>query len=172
MKQIFLGLFCIAIAASLLAQEKYPTPTIPLDQKFNRSVNQIWALTAAGINQAKANGISPYDYGRSIGKLYAPTWGNRDFDGFVKGMLGNFEYLRTPQEKPAVAKVNPDGSVALITDDKVMHTYFDRKPFNVNYEECLQYFNGILDVFASDIIHGKATYEHQDSVLVTTIRRQ
>jgi hypothetical protein len=172
MKQVFLTLLCMAVAAGLLAQEKYPTPTPTADQKFKRAVNQYWSLTAAAINQAKANGITPYDYGKSIGKLYAPTWRNPDFDGFVKGMLWNFEMFRAPQEKQAVAKENSDGSVTLSMDDKVIHGFFANKPFNVTYDEVLDYYKGITEVFASDIIQGKTSYKHQDSVLLYTFKRQ
>ncbi|MGE5519694.1 MAG: hypothetical protein ACM3VS_07185 [Candidatus Dadabacteria bacterium] len=171
MKQLFFTLLCMAFTSVLLAQEKYPTPTLTPDQKFNRSVNQYWAITAAAISQAKVSGISPYNYGKSIGKLFAPTWRNPDFDGFVKGMLWNFESFRLAQEKPPVAKENADGSVTLMQDDKRMHTYFTNTPFNVSYEEALDYFKGITDVFASDIIHAKGSFEHQDSILVYNFKK-
>lgn len=172
MKQIYLTLFLLAVAGGLLAQEKYPTPTPTADQKFNRAVNQYWVLTAAAISQAKANGISPYEFGRSMGKTFALTWGNPDFDGFVKGMLWNFEMFRAPQEQQAVAKENPDGSVTLRMDDRVLHGLFANRPFNVTYEEALDYWKGITDVFATDLIGGKISLEHRDSVLLYTIRRQ
>lgn len=173
MKRMLFALICIAFAGTVLAQEKYPAPTPPNpDQKFNSMLYQYWALTAAAINLAKANGISPFEYGKSVGKLFAPTWGLTDFDKMVKGMMNNFEMMRRKNDSQPVAKENNDGSVSIIADDHTIHDYFTRKPFNITYDEFLQYFSGIFQYIAKDRIQGKTSFDHQDSLLIFTVKRQ
>ena len=172
MKCILLTLLSIGLGASLLAQGKYPTPTLTTDGKFDRSVNQYWYLTAAAINRAKSSGITPFEYGKSIGKLFATTWPSTDFDKFISGMLWNLEMVRGLKERQAAAIENPDGSVTLTMDDKVIHDLFSRKPFNVSYEDCLDYWNGLSKAMASDLFKGTSSFEHRDSVLLFTFKKQ
>ena len=172
MKLIISMLICFSIAGGLLAQEKYPVPKPTIDQKFNRTLYQYWALTAGAINLAKSNGITPYVYGKSMGKLFVPGWGKPDFDGVIKSTLMNMEYMRRSKDTPPVAKENQDGSVSIIFDDDTWHDYFAKPMFNVTYDEFLDYFRGLSEVLASELVQANVTMERKDSILVSTYRRK
>ncbi len=114
MKKYLTIIICLALACDLLAQEKYSVPVFTGDQKHEGMLRQFWYLAAAGCNFAKTHGVTPYEYGKYVGNLFAPTWGAaNDFEGYVRGMIYNFEFMRLNSMAALVVKENEDGSVSI-----------------------------------------------------------
>jgi len=95
MKKIFGFLFCLLISTSLLAQDKYTVPDISVEDKFNRTLGQFWGIFATSVDFAKSQGITPHDYGKYLGKVFAPTWNKEaGFEGMVWGTVYNWETFK------------------------------------------------------------------------------
>ena len=172
MKKYLTFIVCLVMAVNLIAQEKYPVPVRTSDQKLARMAYQYWTLTAAGINFAKTHGVTPYDYGKFMGNLFAPTWGaGNNFEGFIKGMIGNFESMRLISDPAIVVKEDNDGSVRISTNDKIYHRYFPDGKGYATYDEFREYFRGLSEPLA-DHMGAKVLIEVQDTMMVFTIKKK
>lgn len=162
----------LLMAGSLLAQDKYPIPVRTGDQKHSRMVYQYWSLTAGGINFAITHGVTPYDYGKYMGSLFAPSWGaGNDFEAYIKGMIGNFESMRLTSDPALVVKEDKNGSVSIFTNDKIIHRYFPEGKGYVTYNEFIEYFKGISEPIA-DYMGAKMLIEIKDTLFVYTMRKK
>jgi hypothetical protein len=168
-----LSLFvCLLLGYSLLAQEKFPIPPLGSEEKHIRAVSQAWVMAAAGMNYAKTKGTSPYEYGKYLGNLFAPSWGQGDnFDTYVRGSIFNLESFRDNTDTPLQIKENPDGSVSIVTADRMFHKYFpEGSPF-ASYSEFLEFIKGLNEPIAN-YMGGTMTMENRDGLLVFTYRKK
>jgi hypothetical protein len=172
MKKSLSLLICILFAGVLIAQEKYPIPALSSDQKHERAVSQAWVLLASGMNFAKMHGISPFEYGKYLGNLFAPSWGDgNDFDQFVRGSIFNYESFRHVTDAPLQVKENPDGSVTVLTSEQMWHKYFpDGNPF-ASYNEFLEMIRGLNEPIANHM-GATVTMESKDNQLIFTYRKK
>jgi len=172
MKKYLTFIICLILTGSLVAQEKYPIPVRTSDQKHNRTLGQFCVASAAGINFAKAHGVTPFEYGKYIGNLFAPSWGaGNDFDAYVKGSIFNLENFRHVSDAVLTVKENQDGSVSIISNDKMWHKYIpDGNPY-ASYNEFLEYMNGLNEPIAN---HMGATFttEIKDTLLIFTLKKK
>ena len=63
MKKSLSLLFCLVLMGTVIGQEKYSVPEIPVKKKLNRTYSQTWGILAVGVDFAKSQGVTPYDYG-------------------------------------------------------------------------------------------------------------
>jgi hypothetical protein len=171
MKKYLTLVIFLLLAGSLLAQEKYPVPVLTGDQKHGNMVFQYWVMNAAGISFAKAHGVTPYEYGKYIGNLFAPTWGQgNNFEGYVKGAIYNMSFL-CPSDAGLVVKENEDGSVSIRTDDSIWHKFFPEGQGFASYDEFIEYMRGINEPIA-DHMGATITIKRQDTQLVFTLKKK
>ena len=172
MKKILSALMCFLLAGALFAQEKYPIPSLSSDQKHGRAVGQAWVIAAAGMNFAKTKGVSPYEYGKYLGTLFAPSWGEgNDFDQFVRGSIYNYESFRHVTDPPLQVKENTDNSVTVVTSEQMWHNYFpEGNPF-ASYNEFLELVKGLNESIANHM-GATVTMENQGNQLIFTFRRK
>jgi hypothetical protein len=172
MKKYLAFITCLILACSLFAQEKYPVPVRTGDQKHSRMIYQYWALSAAGLNFAKTHGVTPYDYGKYMGNLFAPSWGaGNNFEAYVKGMIGNWESMRLATDPGLVIKEDKDGSVSISSNDKILHRYFPEGKSYSTYDEFREYFKGVNEPIA-DYMGAKVLLELKDTLIVFTMRKK
>ncbi len=132
------------------AEEKYPVPVLEVNQKHGRVLGQAWATDAAAIHFAKSKGVSPYEFGCYIGKLFAPSWGtDRSFDRLIKGSLFNIETFRHITDTAIEVNENTDGSVSIVTSENMWHKYFaDNNPF-ASFSEFMDFSRGLFGEIAA-----------------------
>jgi len=172
MKKYLAFFTCLILACSLFAQEKYPIPVRTGDQKHARAMYQYWALNAGGINFAKTHGVTPYDYGKYMGNLFAPSWGaGNNYEAYVRGMIGNWESMRLSSDPVLVVKEEKDGSVIVTTNEITLHRYFPEGNGYSTYNEFIEYFRGIGDPIA-DHMGAKVKIELIDTLIVFTMRKK
>ena len=172
MKKYLTFIICFVLACNLLAQEKYPVPILTGDQKSDRMLGQFWYLGAAGCNFAKTHGVTPNEYGKYIGNLYAPTWGaGNNFEDYVKGMIYNFECLRLNSDAGLVVKENEDGSVSIRLNDNFLKKLFPEGNGFASYDECVEFMKGINDPIA-DHMGATIKIEFQDNLMITTLKKK
>lgn len=170
MKKFLSLAILLIISANLNAQEKYPVPVRTSDQKHARAVGQAWFMIASGVNLAKAQGITPYEYGKTLGKLFAPTWGSgNNFDSYVKGMIFNYESLRNVSDSPLKVIENSDGSVTILMNENNWHKYLpEGNPF-ASFSEVFECMKGVSDPIA-DHMGATFTMELKDTLIITTLK--
>jgi hypothetical protein len=172
MKKYLTFIFCLLLCGNLAAQEKYPIPVRTSDQKHGRALSQFYACMAAGINFAKSHGVTPYEYGKYLGNLFAPSWGaGNDFEGFVKGSIYNLESFRHISDAALVVKENEDGSVSVITNDKMWHRYFPEGKGYASYDEFKDCMKGMYEPLGNHM-GATLTQETRDTLLVYTFRKK
>ena len=172
MKKSLTIIICLVLTASLIAQEKYPVPVRTADQKHGRALFQFYSCLAAGISFAKAHGVTPYEFGKYMGNLYAPSWGaGNDYEAFVKGSIYNFESFRHVTDAALVVEENKDGSVSIIMNDKMWHKYFPEGKGYASYGEFNECMKGLMEPISN---HMGATLskENRDSLLIYTFRKK
>jgi len=149
MKKLLSLLISIVFVVCAFGQEKYAVPDVSLENKLDRTYYQLWAMFAAGIDFAEAQDMSPYEYGKYMGKVFAPSW-NKDagFEGFVKGMIYNWECFKTDQDGPLVVRVIDEGTVAIQFPTISWSKYFpEGNPYGT-FEEASECLRGLTEVIA------------------------
>lgn len=157
----------------IVTEDKYSSvPNITADQKHGRTLFQCWVVVAAGANYAKTQGTSPYEYGKYLGKLFAPTWGaGNDYEKLVKGMIYNLESFRHASDAPLVVKENADGSVSIRMDEKMIHKYLpEGNPF-LDFKEFLELSRGLYEAIA-DYMGATFTSEITGTKMINTYTKK
>jgi hypothetical protein len=150
MKRIFVFLLGLMFSAALLGQEKYAVPDISVENKFNRTLGQFWGLFAASVDFAKSQGVTPHEYGKHLGKVFATTW-NKDagFEGMVRGTIYNWETFKTDEDGPVKVKEMDNGSVIITVPRRAWDKYFSENFPPIAFEEMLECMQGIMDEIAN-----------------------
>jgi hypothetical protein len=158
---ILLGLFFIGNA---IGQDKFTVPELSLEQKHNRVNSQIPAFLSAGISFAKTKDVTPYEYGKYVGKLFASTWDkDAGFDGFVNGMIFISESGRSNEDRLIEIKENGDGSVTIIRPPGPMSKYGNAFATIEERNECM---TGVLEQIAK---YMGCTISREDTELTSII---
>jgi hypothetical protein len=172
MKKYLTLIICILLVNNLLGQEKYPIPVRTADQKHARTLSQFWVVGAGGINFAKTHGVTPYEYGKYLGNLFAPSWGaGNDFNAFVKGTIYNLENFRHISDAPLVVKENQDGSVSIALNEKIMHKYFPEGNPYTSFDEVFEFMKGVNEPIA-DHMGAIVKAEVKDSLVIYTLKKK
>ena len=173
MKKIIMSVVtCLLLSGLIVAQEKYPVPVRTGDQKHGRTLSQFYWGQSAAIIFAKEHGVSPYEFGKSMGKLAAQTWGpGNDFERLVKGVIYNWENFRHVSDTVLVIKENEDGSVIIISDEKMIKKYFPDDGSHVSYDEYKECFKGMFEPIA-DHMGATISMEYRDNLMITTITKK
>jgi hypothetical protein len=152
MRRIFVILFCFSLTSSLLAQEKYTVPDIRLEEKFDRILGQFWGIFATSVDFAKSQGITPYDYGKYLGKVFAPTW-NKDagFEGLVRGTLYNWENFKRDEDGKIQLQEMDDGSVVISVPRMAWDRYFSENFPPVSFKETMECMQGVSEEIATHL---------------------
>ncbi len=88
MKKLILFIAAIFLAIGLYAQQEFIVPEVPVAQKHQRVLSDYSTSVIVGINFAKTQGLTAFEYGSSIGEKFMYTWNKEaGFEGFVNGKL-------------------------------------------------------------------------------------
>jgi hypothetical protein len=172
MKKFLSLVVCILFAGSILAQEKFAIPERTAEQKHERTLFQLWiAGFGGGINFAKAHGVTPYDYGKYLGELFAPGWGGENnFEALVNGSIMNFEDCRLASDPALVVKENPDGSVSITQDVNIYQRYFPDGNQVVSFDEFVDCLKGVMGSIAS-YLGATSNLEIKDNLMIHTFKK-
>jgi hypothetical protein len=172
MKKYFAIILCLLITVNLLSQEKYSVPVITSDQKSESWAYQYWTMISAGVKFAKTQGVTPYAYGKYMGSLFAPSWGaGNNFEAYVRGMVFNFEAMHLTSDPKIIVKEDNDGSVEILTNDKIFHRYFPVGKGYATYNEFIEFFKGVSEPIA-DHMGAKTLIEIKDTIIVISIKKK
>jgi hypothetical protein len=149
MRKLLVITALILFAGIAFGQEKFTVPDISPSEKHNRTNYQFWVMHAAGINFAKEQGISPYDYGKHIGNLFAPSWNKEaGFEGFVNGLIYNWENFKSDEDGPMTIKENENGSVTIVYPIKAWKKYLPDGNSLASFQESMESLRGIGEPIA------------------------
>lgn len=170
MKQYLLLATCLLLSGIVLSQEKYTVKIPTGDQKHSQAIFELYGFMGAGINFAKSHGVTPYEYGKYLGNLFAPGWSG-GFDVFVKEVIGHNELTRRASDPSVDVKENSDGSVTITSDQKMWRRYFgdDNKIATMN--EFIDYLKGLYEPIA-DRMGAITKVELKDASMVFTLMKK
>ena len=98
-----------------------------------------------GINFAKSQGVSPYDYGIYVGTIYASHWNPEiGFEGFVTNAIRAWASLMTDQGGKIIVTEKADNSVLMEFPKNEMTKFLRKENPVATTEEVVEYFNGVL----------------------------
>lgn len=163
---------CLMFIGSVFAQEKFTVPERTVEQKFHRALYSGWTNFAAGIMFAKSQGLSAYEYGQFVGKEFAKSWNKENgFDGFVRGMLFNYESSRFESDDEIVVKEIDDGTVIIEYPTVIFKRYFPEDNIYVSYEDAKDCFKAVLFEIG-DYLGCKVSLEEKGDVTVNTFTKK
>ena len=114
-------------------------------QKHSRTLSETYGFVATGINFAKSQGVSPFDYGIYVGTIYASYWNPEiGFEGFVKSVIRAWECLRTDQDGKISVTEKADNTVLMEFPKKAMTKFLGGENPIATTEEVVEYFKGVL----------------------------
>lgn len=172
MKKLLSIAICLVFIGSAFGQEKFLVPERTPEQKHNRTMSQFWSVFAAGINFAKSQDISPYDYGKYIGNLFAPGWNKENgFDGFVNGMIFNWENFKTDADGPMVIKEKDDGSVIIILPVTAFEKYLPEGNAYASFIDAMDCMQGMLEPIA-DYLGCAVNQEVTEESIIHTFKKK
>ena len=130
---------------SLFAQEKFPVPELTYKQKHSRVLSETFGFVTTGINFAKSQGVSPYDYGIYVGTIYASYWNSEiGFEGFVNSAIRAWESMMTDQDDKIIVTEKADNSVLMEFPKNAITKFIGRENPIATTEEVMEYFKGVL----------------------------
>jgi hypothetical protein len=172
MKRHLFIIVCLLYSGSLLAQEKYPIPVRTGDQKHATAIYQLYGFMGAGINFAKAHGVTPYEYGKYLGTIFAPGWGpENNFDSFISGVIMHNELSRRPSDPAILVKENVDGSVSILSNEKIWHRYYGDNNNYASFSEFIEFINGLYQPIA-ERMGATMKSEVRDTLMVFTFKKK
>ena len=171
MKKLFCFLTGLLFWGSLFAQEKFPVPERTCEQKHNMVMYQSWSMIHASINFAKSQGVSPYEYGKFVGGLFAPSWNPEGgFDAVVATMLNVWESFKTDADGDIVMNEMEDGSVSMDYPRKALEKYISGENSYTSMDEIVEYFQGVLKPIA-DYMGCTVNLKLTETSMVFTVKK-
>lgn len=172
MKKLLSISICLLFIGSVFAQEKFVVPERTPEQKHRRATLMFWSWYGAGINFAKSQGVSAYDYGKYVGTLYAIGWNKENgLDGFVNGMIFNWKNMKFDADGEIVVKENDDGSVVVTYPAIIIKSYFPEENPYASYKESIDCFRGTMEEIG-DYLGCTFSQEVTDDFIVNTFRKK
>ena len=154
------------------AQEKFTIPELTLEQKHNRSLFQLYSMMKVGIKFANSQGVAPYEYGKYCGSQFAKSWNQENgYEGFIRGMIYNWESFRSVQDDPLVPEEMDDGSVEIKLPLDMMKRYYREDDLYASFEEGLEAFRGMIEPIA-DRMGSVCKLEVIEEFIVYTISKK
>jgi hypothetical protein len=170
MKQYLLLATSLLLSGVMLSQEKYPINIPTSDEKHSQAIFQLYGFMGAGINFAESHGVTPYEYGKYLGNLFAPSWSG-NFNGFVEAVIGHNELTRRVSDPSIEVKENSNGSVTIISDEKMWRRYFSDDNKIATMNEFVDYLQGLYEPIA-DRMGATTKLELKDSSMVFTLMKK
>lgn len=156
MKKILSLVILVFLFAQISAQDGFTVPQVSQQEKEQILYNHVIAYAVTGISFAKSKGVSAEEYGRYIGKLFAPMWNPDDgFGALASGMM----YI--------LAGMHPNNEMTIIDQNKNMVKFkmknvtmaFGQGPFlGVTEKEFLDCSYGVIDELAKRM---NAEFKHK-----------
>ena len=149
MKKLFMVLplvflLCFTFVTSVVGQETFKLPELTVEQKYKSMVRMFWGNIAPGIRFAKSYNVSPYEYGKFYGKLFAQYWNKEvGFKGYVQGVLRNWSFFITDTDSKIIIEKESDNMLIFKVPPSAFFNYFGKEGrHGVSAEEMLQMING------------------------------
>ncbi|MGW8315935.1 MAG: hypothetical protein ACWGNV_10070 [Bacteroidales bacterium] len=125
MRKFAIILVCAVFIFPALGQEGTSNLVIRTTDKHQQVIWQYWSLFGVSIEFAKEQGVSPYEYGKNIGGMFAQTWNEENgFEGLVNSLASIFECFNTEEDGSVMLVEKSDGSVLLSLPIESRRKYF------------------------------------------------
>jgi hypothetical protein len=146
-------------------------PTRTCEQKYSRVKSEAYSFFKSGVNFAKSQGVTPFNYGIYVGNLYAPNWNPEiGFDGFVKSAILTWESLRAEQDDKIIITEKQDGSVLMEFPKNAIIKYFAGEKPIATFEEVIDFFRGLMKPIA-DKYNGSVTITITETFLAFNFKK-
>jgi hypothetical protein len=168
MKKLLSFAICLIIIVNAFGQAKFSIPERTHEQKHQSTMSQFWGFYAAGINFVKSQGTSPYEYGKYIGNLFAPSWNKENgFEGLVNGTIFIWENFRTDADGPIAIKEKDDGSVIIKLPVDTWKKYLPEGNPYASFKDAMECMQGIMEPIADHMGSSFNQEVTEDSIIYT-----
>lgn len=162
-----------AVQMNTSASKAFQVPERTMEQKHQRTFLQLTGIMTAGIAYAKEEGQTPAEYGSYMGKLFTVGWNaEAGFEGYVNGMLGNFEEFRRAGD-PAIEIISQsENSIQYKWPAAAWEQLFgSNEIFGVSLGDLLNCFDSVSQEIAAHM--GCTTQQkYEDGWVVMTVERK
>ena len=172
MKKLLVTISLITVFSMSYAQD-FSVPERTIVQKHNRAVYLTYLNIITAIAYAKSTGKTAADYSVYTGDLFKTSWNKENgFNGFVNGVLGNYESFRRDQDPPMEILEQSQDNLVLKWKINYKNIFEDGPRYNVTYEDFNQWFDIVYNKIADYL---GATYEQEvmegDWLKITIIKK-
>ena len=150
MRKIICIVFCIAFIHNVYGQETFRVPEQTQEQKLLSEIYSQWDILSSAINITRTHGISPYEYGKNTGDLFASSWNKENgFDFYCQKIIYHWENWRTDEDAATFIINKTDESLTFKVSIHGLKNYFGEKGnFGVSFDEMMQCIKGIEEQIA------------------------
>jgi len=158
MKNLLVSFSLIFVFSMSYAQD-FAVPERTTVQKHDRAVYLTYLNIITAIAYAKNTGKTAADYSVYVGDLFKTSWNKENgFNGFVNGVLGNYESYRRDQDPPIEILEQSPGKIVLTWKINYKNIFEEGPQYNVTYVDLNQWFNIAYNKIADYL---GATYEQE-----------
>ncbi len=150
-KQIIFAALIFIFSVSLIsAQDKITVTKLTDTQKHQRVIWQLNHTAIIGFKYAKSQGMTAKEYGEYFGEFSKLTW-DKDggFDGFVKGLLLNWETWRASSSKAIQIIKQTDDIFKFKTPSNLKKITESNAYIGIDYEELMTIYDGLFKTIAN-----------------------
>ena len=150
MKKILCIIFCIAFIHAVCGQEILKVPDRTPEQKLISEIYSQWDIMSSAISFTKTHGVSPYEYGKYTGDLFASSLKkDNGFADLCHEIINNWENWRTNEDAAVFIINKTDESLVFKVSLHGLKNYFgDNGNFGVSFDEMMQCIKGIEEQIA------------------------
>ena len=150
MKKIICIVFYITFFHSVWGQETLKVPEQTPEQKLISEVYSQWDILSSAISFTKTYGISPSEYGKYAGDLFASRMNKENgFAYYCQKIMYNWESWRTYEDAAVFIIKETDESLIFKVSLIGLQNYFgDKGNFGVSFDEIMECIKGIEEQIA------------------------
>ena len=140
MRKIICIVFCIALIHSVCGQETFKVPERTQEQKLLSGIYSQWDILSSAISITGTHGISPYEYGKYAGDLFASSWNNENgFASYCQKIIYHWENWRTNEDAAVFIINKTEESLVFKVSIHGLKNYFGEKGnFGVSFDEMIK----------------------------------
>jgi hypothetical protein len=150
MRKIICIVFCIAFIHNVCGQETFKVTDRTNEQKLLSEIYSQWDILSSAISITRTHGVSPYEYGKYTGDLFASSWNKEN--GFAydcEKIIYHWENWRTNEDAATFIINKKDESLTFKVSIHGLKNYFGEKGnFGVSFDEMMQCIKGIEEQIA------------------------
>ena len=148
MKKLFLLAIVLCTVCATHAQTEFSIPDLTMEERFDGTKTMMYRNICIVIVEAKNGGMTPEEFGKKVGRLWVPAWGdNPTFEQFVGFSIWSWA---AQSEEVKILEQSADKVVYLVPS---LSKELEEAPIleSFSIEDVVAYYNGMMREVATQL---------------------